>query len=167
VFIALYSVLNSTIDLRRAGFVLWIDDLSSPESLFQLPFSLPFLGQDFRLLPLLMGVSMLWQQRTGSPTGAGDPRMKMMGYLMPVIFTVMFYRFPSGLVLYWLVNTVLTIAQQYLIGRGDRKGVSLEPEPPKGRRRRARTPAPAPKGTDSVDAPPAPLAAGQSSRQEG
>ena len=63
---------------------------------------------------------MFWQQRTGSPAGAGDPRMKMMGYLMPIIFTFMFYRFPSGLVLYWLVNTVLTIAQQYLVTRNDR-----------------------------------------------
>lgn len=118
VFIALYQVLQRTIALRKAPFVLWIDDLSRPDVLATLPISLPFLGAHLSLLPLLMGVSMIFQQKMTTV----DPRQKAMIYLMPVLFTGLFYRLPSGLVLYWLVNNVLSIGQQYLLNRGEAKG---------------------------------------------
>ncbi len=119
VFIALYSVLRATIQLRQAHFLFWITDLSRPDVLFHMPFPLPFLGSDFCLLPILMGISMFLQQKMTTV----DPRQKMMIYMMPILFTVMFYRLPSGLVLYWFVNNVLSIAQQWMIHRGgDKKG---------------------------------------------
>ncbi len=125
VFIALYSVLRSTIELRQAPFVLWINDLSRPDVLFHLPFPLPFLGENFCLLPILMGVSMFLQQKMTTV----DPRQKAMVYMMPIVFTVMFYRLPSGLVLYWFVNNVLSIGQQWMIHRGgndDARGTTVK-----------------------------------------
>jgi YidC/Oxa1 family membrane protein insertase len=118
VFIALYNVLSNTIELRRAPFVGWINDLSVPDTLFRWKASLPFIGSEFHLLPILMGGAMLYQSKLGgSPTGDGVPQAqtKMMTYLMPVIFTIFFYGMPSGLVLYWLVNNVLSIVQQYFV----------------------------------------------------
>jgi YidC/Oxa1 family membrane protein insertase len=125
VFVALYQVLQRTIALRKAAFVGWIDDLSQPDVLAQLPASLPFLGDNLSLLPLLMGASMILQQKMTTV----DPRQKAMVYLMPIFFTVLFYRLPSGLVLYWLVNNLLSIGQQYLIHRGDGKKESKEETP--------------------------------------
>jgi len=115
VFIALYSVLRSTIELRQAPFVWWINDLSQPDVLANLPFSIPFLGTTLSLLPLLMGVSMYVQQKMST----ADPRQKAMTVMMPVLFTFFFYRLPSGLVFYWLVNNVLSIGQQWFVHRND------------------------------------------------
>lgn len=134
-FMALFNVLQHTIELRQAPFALWMNDLSSPDVLFGLPFSIPFLGNDFSLLPILMGVGMVWQQKISTPPGGGDPRMKMMGYLMPVMFTGMFYKMPSGLVLYWLVNTILSIAHQLVVNRSEKVEV-MEAPPPRRRRKR-------------------------------
>ncbi|MFH1313284.1 MAG: membrane protein insertase YidC [Candidatus Eisenbacteria bacterium] len=116
VFISLFNVLRLTIELRRAPFVLWINDLSAPDVLARLPFSLPFIGNALSLLPILMGIAMFLQQKMS----ATDPKQAAMTYMLPIVFTVMFFRFPSGLVLYWLVNNVLTIAHQYLMARGER-----------------------------------------------
>ena len=120
VFIALYQVLQRTIALRQAPFFGWITDLSKPDVLFELPFALPVIGSSFCLLPLLMGLSMYYQQKMTTV----DPRQKAMVYMMPILFTFLFYRLPSGLVLYWLVNNVLSIAQQWMIhrdGSGEKK----------------------------------------------
>jgi YidC/Oxa1 family membrane protein insertase len=120
IFFALYSVLRSSIDLRSAPFVLWIDDLAAPDVLFRLPFSLPFLGRSFSLLPLLMGAAMIWQSRMGSTmpaTGPAAQQQLIMKWVTPILFTVIFYKMPSGLVLYWLVNTVLSVWQQLMINR--------------------------------------------------
>lgn len=136
VFMALFNVLQHTIELRQAPFVLWMNDLSSPDVLFDLPFHLPVVGNHFSLLPILMGAGMVWQQKISTPAGGGDPRMKMMGYLMPVMFTVMFYHMPSGLVLYWLVNTILSIAHQTVMNRSE--NVQVVEAPPPGRRRKRR-----------------------------
>lgn len=116
VFFALFSVLRSTIELRRAGFLLWMDDLSVPDTLCHIP--LPQ-GGEFALhtLPILMLVSMIVQQRF-TPT---DPRQKTMAYMMPIIFTFIFWNLPAGLVLYWLSYNVLSIAQHYLIRRRERE----------------------------------------------
>jgi YidC/Oxa1 family membrane protein insertase len=122
VFIALYQVLQRTIELRRAPFVLWVDDLSRPDVLATFPASLPFLGPYLSLLPLLMGATMFVQQKMTTV----DPRQKAMIYMMPVLFTVLFYRLPSGLVLYWLVNNVLSIGQQYLMDRGGRRSAGAQ-----------------------------------------
>ncbi len=116
VFMALYNVLNRTIELRGAPFFLWIKDLSAPDALFQLPFTLPFIGSQVCALPIVMGVATFFQQKMTTV----DPKQKMLLYMMPVFMTVIFFKFPSGLVLYWLTNTVLTIIQQYLIDRKER-----------------------------------------------
>jgi YidC/Oxa1 family membrane protein insertase len=105
VFIALYQVLRSTIELRNAHFMGWVTDLSKPESLFEVA-EFPI-----RLLPILMGLSMFLQEKFR----AKDPRQAMMTYMMPIVMTVILYNFPSGLTLYWLVNNILTIAQQSMI----------------------------------------------------
>ncbi len=113
VFIGLFYALRSTIQLRQAPFFGWIDDLSVPESLFEIP----GLGVPFRVLPLIMGASMVLQQRI-TPTQADPAQAKMMMTVMPIMMTVIFYQFPSGLVLYWMVSNILAISHQLWIGRG-------------------------------------------------
>ena len=114
VFIALYEVLYVALELRHAPFMLWITDLSAPDTLMVLPEGLPLLGGSaFGPLPLLMGASMFIQQKM-TPT-AMDPAQAKMMMFMPIIFTFMFLNFPTGLVLYWLVNNILQIGQQYYI----------------------------------------------------
>ena len=110
IFIALYNALSNSVEMWRAHF-LWIKDLSQPDALFTIDIW-GLKNYPFNLLALFMGASMFVQQKM-TPT-AGDPRQaKMMLYLMPTMFTFMFWSFPSGLVLYWLVNNVLQIGQQY------------------------------------------------------
>ena len=116
VFIALFNVLRTTIELRQAPFMLWMKDLSSPDVIARMPFALPMIGNDLSLLPILMGVAMYVQQKMQTT----DPKQAALTYMMPILFTFLFFRFPSGLVLYWLINNVLTIGHQYLIGRSDR-----------------------------------------------
>ena len=101
VFIALYWALLESVELRQAPWILWIKDLSAPDPYF--------------ILPILMGVSMLAQQSLSAV--AMDPMQKRIMMAMPVVFTFFFLFFPSGLVLYWTVNNLLTIAQQYTINK--------------------------------------------------
>jgi YidC/Oxa1 family membrane protein insertase len=116
VFIGLFYALRSSIHLRHAPFVGWIDDLSAPETLF----IIPVVEVPLRILPLVMGGTMLLQQRI-TPMQQMDPaQQKMMMTMMPIVMTVVFYQFPSGLVLYWMVSNVLAIAHQLWIGRGMR-----------------------------------------------
>ena len=117
VFFALYKVLLISIELRGAPFMLWITDLSAPDTLFgHIPGALPLIG-GFALgpLPILMGLTMLIQQKM-TPSSMDPTQAKMM-LLMPVIFTFMFLNFASGLVLYWLVNNILGIIQQYFVNK--------------------------------------------------
>lgn len=100
-FIALYNILYTTIDLRQAPFLLWIRDLSDKDP--------------FYVLPIIMGITMVIQQWM-QPTQADPVQSKMM-MLMPVVFTFLFLNFPSGLVLYWLTNNVLTIGQQLITSK--------------------------------------------------
>jgi len=116
VFFALFNVLRTTIELRGAPFALWIQDLSSPDVVAHLPFSLPFIGNAISLLPILMGAAMFIQQKMQST----DPKQAALTYMMPILFTFLFFRFPSGLVLYWLVNNILTISHQYLLTRAEK-----------------------------------------------
>lgn len=117
VFIALYRLLDYAIELRHAPFMLWIDDLSAPDRLFEFGFSIPFMDPPYGIpvLTLLMGASMFVQQKM-TPT-PGDPTQAKVMMLMPIIFTFIFINFPSGLVLYWLVNNVLSIGQQTLVNK--------------------------------------------------
>ncbi|HHL40326.1 MAG TPA: membrane protein insertase YidC [Deltaproteobacteria bacterium] len=101
VFIALYEVLSVAIELRHAPFILWIADLSAKDPYY--------------ITPVLMGGSMLLQQKM-SPTTV-DPQQAKIMLIMPVVFTFMFLNFPAGLVVYWLVNNILSIVQQYYIQR--------------------------------------------------
>ena len=100
-FLAFYWVLLESVEMRQAPFALWITDLSSRDPYF--------------ILPIIMGAAMLGQQRL-NPT-PGDPVQAKVMQVMPVIFTVFFAFFPSGLVLYWVTNTLLSIAQQWYINK--------------------------------------------------
>jgi YidC/Oxa1 family membrane protein insertase len=114
VFIAFYKVLGSAIELRHAPFMLWINDLAAPDRLpLGFDFAIPYVQQGYGLpvLTILMGGSMFLQQKMTPSTG--DPTQAKMMLMMPVVFTFMFLNFPSGLVLYWLVQGVLSIGQQY------------------------------------------------------
>jgi len=122
VFIALYQLLFATIEMRHAPFFWWIQDLSAPDptnfvNLFGLlPFSPVGLVPDFLLIgiwPLIMGGSMFLQQRL-NPTPP-DPIQAKIFMFLPIIFTFMLARFPSGLVIYWTWNNILSIAQQWII----------------------------------------------------
>ena len=114
VFIALYQALSHTIALRGQPFVLWMNDLSQPDALTQLPFSLPFLGSDFNVLPILMSVAMYFQTKMTPTSGAGG-QMAAMNTMMPLIMVFIFYNMPSGLVLYWLINTLMQGYQTWRI----------------------------------------------------
>jgi YidC/Oxa1 family membrane protein insertase len=111
IFVGLYNTLSHAIELRHAPFALWIDDLSSPDWLMVLGIPIP-------VLTLLMGASMFVQQWLTPQQG--DPTQQRMMMFMPLVFTFMFINFPAGLVLYWLVNNVLTIAQQYVMMRSSK-----------------------------------------------
>lgn len=101
VFISLYWVLAESVELRQAPWILWIHDLSQKDPYF--------------VLPLLMGISMFIQQKL-NPAPVDPMQQKIFAWL-PVIFTIFFSFFPAGLVLYWFVNNLLSIAQQYIITR--------------------------------------------------
>ena len=112
VFIALYWTLLASVEMRHAPFYLWITDLSAPDTLFG---TIPGLDMPVGLLPIIMAVSMFIQTKM-NPTPPDPIQAKMM-LIMPVVFSVFFFFFPAGLVLYWVVNNVLSIAQQWQITR--------------------------------------------------
>ena len=111
---ALFQVFRTTIELRAEPFIWWITDLSSPDTVFLLPFKIPIYGSHVAILPVLMVVSMFVQQRMMSGA-AQQPQQKTMQYFMTAFFFLMFNGFPSGLNLYYTLFNVLTIAQQKLI----------------------------------------------------
>jgi YidC/Oxa1 family membrane protein insertase len=106
VFIALYWVLLESVEMRQAPFMLWMNNLSAPDPYY--------------VLPLLMGATMLIQQKLNP--APMDPIQAKVMMALPVVFTVFFAFFPSGLVLYWVVNNTLSIAQQYVITRRIERG---------------------------------------------
>jgi len=111
VFFAFYKVLLMAIELRHAPFILWIDDLSAPERLYLGSFEIPWLG-GIPLLTILMGATMFIQQKL-TPSSM-DPVQEKVMLILPIFFTFLFVNFPSGLVLYWFVNNLLSIGQQVL-----------------------------------------------------
>lgn len=129
---ALFIVFRSTIELRGARFVWWIRDLSQPDTIAQLPFSIPLYGDSINVLPIVMAITMLVQQKMS----VTDPKQKAMVYIMPLFFMLLFNNFPSGLNLYYTLFNVLTIIQQKLIPEAE---VQIKPrkEERGGRRRGA------------------------------
>ncbi|RKY37208.1 MAG: hypothetical protein DRP78_01670 [Candidatus Omnitrophota bacterium] len=113
VFFALYKVLMTTIELRGANF-LWIKDLSSPDALFVFQNKLPFIGNSFNFLPIVMVIVSFIQQKKTVASQANE-QQKTMALIMPIFMGVIFYNFPSGLVLYFLTNTIFSIAAQSIL----------------------------------------------------
>ncbi len=123
--IAMFDLLKSSFQLRGASFIPgWINDLTAPDVLFQWQKPIFFIGNQFHLLPILLGVVMFFQQRMSSQAPKDPKEMtdqqrqqKAMGTIMTVIFTVMFYHFPSGLNIYWLSSMLLGMVQQWFMNR--------------------------------------------------
>jgi YidC/Oxa1 family membrane protein insertase len=118
IFLALYQTLMRSVELKGAEF-LWIKDLSMPDAAFDLPFTVPFLGSAINILPILMIGAMIIQQKMSQvkTAGAQTEQQRLMSSIMPVMFGFIFYNLPSGLVLYWLTNTLLTSGLQFLAVR--------------------------------------------------
>ena len=119
IFIALYQALMRSLDLRGARF-LWIRDLSMPDSI-RVPFSIPMIGNSINILPILMAGSMVFQQKLATQKSkvenAQAKQQQQMMIMMPILFLFIMYNFPSGLVLYWLTSTLLTMFGQRAIMR--------------------------------------------------
>jgi YidC/Oxa1 family membrane protein insertase len=138
IFYALYTVLSSMIELRNQSF-LWIRDLTMPDTVATLRFAVPMLGYkvgtqgftDINVLPFVMTATTLLQSKLTSGNSQ-QQQAKMMTYLFPVVFFFIFWNMPSGLVLYWTIQNILTIGQQYMIDyRMKKKGTLKRPEPEK------------------------------------
>lgn len=114
---ALFIVFRTTIELRGAPFVLWIKDLSMPDVLFQLPFTIPFYGDHVCVLPLIMALSTFLQSKSTMT----DPNQKAMLYMMPLMFIFLFNNFPSGLTLYYTLFNLLSWGQQKMMKVHDPK----------------------------------------------
>ena len=134
--IAMFDLLKSSFSLRGASFIPgWIDNLTAPDVLFQWKAPIFFIGNQFHLLPVLLGAVMFIQQRLSSTTSKDPAKMtdqqrqqKAMGTIMTVVFTIMFYHFPSGLNLYWLSSMLLGILQQWITNKvldKKKKGVTV------------------------------------------
>lgn len=119
VMIGLFYALRSSIELREAPFFGWIHDLSAPETLFVIP----GLEVPVRVLPLVMGGTMILQQKLTPQPTMDATQARMMSTVMPIVMTVVFYQFASGLVLYWMLSNILAIAHQMWIRRAGRKPV--------------------------------------------
>ena len=116
IFFALYQALIRSVALRGAHF-LWIKDLSAPDKLFVFKNSIPFLGNQVNILPILMAIGMFVQQKISmaKATGEAAQQQQMMSIIMPIMFGIIFYQMPSGLVLYWFVNSILMLSYQLRI----------------------------------------------------
>ncbi|MCM8762879.1 MAG: membrane protein insertase YidC [Candidatus Omnitrophica bacterium] len=116
IFFALYQALMRSLELKGAKF-LWIKDLSKPDQLFTLPWQLPIIGQEINILPLLMCMIMFLQQKLTSKTTVSAEQQKMMSILFPLLFGLIFYHMPAGLVLYWFLNSTLMFFYQLKISK--------------------------------------------------
>ena len=117
VFIALYSVLLASVEMRGAPWLGWVHDLTAPDRLFG---TIPYFNMPIGLLPIIMAASMFLQTKL-NPTPPDPVQAKVMMF-MPLVFSFMFFFFPSGLVLYWVTNNILSIAQQWVITRNIESG---------------------------------------------
>lgn len=116
IFIALYGLLNKNFDLRGAMFIPgWIPDLSVPDTIATLPFSIPFLGPQIHILPIVYTLSMIYSMKitqTANTAQTAKGMMWFMTYGMPIMFFFIMYNAPSGLLVYWTITNVISIAQQ-------------------------------------------------------
>ncbi len=122
IFWGMFNALRNAIELKGAPFLLWISDLSQPDVLFELPFTIPLVNiGSVNILPIIMGVAWVLQNKFTMPGKGGvkSEQQKLMAWL-PVIFTLLFYNWPSGLVLYWTSNQLFTMAQMFLMRKSMR-----------------------------------------------
>ena len=124
ILIAFYGLLNKHFELRGAMFIPgWIPDLSMPDTVFTFPFTIPFLGNELHLLPIIYTVSMIFSMKitqNAQTAGSQQGMMKMMTYGMPIMFFFVLYSAPSGLILYWSVMNAISIFQQMYTNRKKR-----------------------------------------------
>ena len=102
IFFAIYRVLLNAVELQGAEWILWVHDLSRMDPYY--------------ILPILMGATMFYQQKI-TPSNFTDPLQEKVFKFLPLIFTFFFFTFPAGLVLYWFINNIFSIAQQYLVNK--------------------------------------------------
>lgn len=127
IFVALWGLFQVAIDLRQQPFVWWITDLSRPDVIFRLPMKIPLFGIDIISgLALLMGITTFIQQKMTMK----DPKQQSLVYIMPIMLTIMFMSFPSGLNLYYFMFNLFSIAQQIYVNK-KHDNVVLEPVPQK------------------------------------
>ena len=122
ILISLYNGINASVELRHAAFLpVWITDLAAPDALFTLPWSIPYVGDTFNLLPLLLCVAMYLQMKYspqasgGSSTPEQAQQQKMMKFMMPIMMLVLFYKMPSGLTLYFMASTFAGLVDQHFV----------------------------------------------------
>lgn len=118
------DLLKSSFELRGASFIPgWINNLSAPDVLFSWNYPIPFIGTSFHLLPIILGGIMYFQQKflstasTQAPTTDLQKQNRMLGNVMTIVFTVLFYKFPSGLNIYWISSMSLGILQQWWVNK--------------------------------------------------
>jgi YidC/Oxa1 family membrane protein insertase len=146
IFIGLYTALNSAVDLRLQK-LLWIENLAGPDALFRMPFSLPYLGYDFSLLPLFTVGLFLTQQKMFMPPATDEQQeaqYKMMN-MMTLFMGVMFWHQPAGLCIYFIASSLWSIAERKLLGAGSMtpaSGASVEVVEPETNSKRAAKPKP-------------------------
>ena len=130
IFIALWGLFQAATELRQQPFIFWINDLSAPDVIYDLGFKLPLFGiQEISGLALLMGITTFFQQKMTIK----DPKQQALVYIMPIMLTILFMTFPSGLNLYYFMFNVFSIAQQYYINQ-KKDDVELVPVDPSKRK---------------------------------
>lgn len=123
ILFAMYNLFNNYFEFRGSSFIPhWIEDLSSGDSIYTLKFDIPFFGNQVRILPFIyLASQLLFGKITGNggtaAPGTSQAQMQMMMYVMPVMFFVMFYNAPSGLLLYWTVSNIFQMGQQIIINK--------------------------------------------------
>lgn len=124
IFFALFRTLQLSFEMRQAPFVFWITDLSRPDTLLYLPFSIPFLGNALNILPLIMTGASFAQMKVTPKAPATDPQaqaqQKMMSF-MPIMFAFILYHMPSGLTVYWTTSTIFSIIEGIVIRKTIKK----------------------------------------------
>ena len=131
IFIALWGLFQAATELRQQPFIFWINDLSNPDVIYDLGFKLPLFGiQEISGLAILMGVTTFFQQKMTIK----DPKQQALVYMMPIMLTILFMTFPSGLNLYYFMFNVFSIAQQYYINH-KQSDVELVPVDPSKRKK--------------------------------
>lgn len=119
IFIGLFQILRTAFELRHSPFCLWVNDLSQPDAMFPLPFTIPLIGSNtFNLLPILMTVAFYYQQKMMPKPSTDDPQAAQMQKIMkfmPILFGFMFYGYAAGLSLYWMTSNIISILEYKFI----------------------------------------------------